>query len=263
MDHIHLSEHINVKTVEEKKDFGIFEIQGLYSGYGMTMGNALRRILLSSLEGAAVTQVKIKGVGHEFTTIDGILEDVVEILVNLKRVRFDFATPYKEFETPEILVLKKKGEGDVTAGDIQDSNLAKVVNKDCKIATITSKGVELEMELTVEKGLGYVPVESFKSDTLPVGVIQIDAIFSPVTKVNFNVENMRVGDRTDFNKVVLTIETDGSMKPSEALGRAASILTRHSSVIADQMGVPVSAPVVEEEEKEKVEKKTKKASKKK
>jgi DNA-directed RNA polymerase subunit alpha len=254
MDHIHLSENINVKTVEEKKDFGIFEVQGLYSGYGMTMGNALRRILLSSLEGAAITQVKIKGVGHEFTTIDGVLEDVVEILVNLKKVRFDFATPYNEFETPELLTLKKKGEGDVTAGDIADSNLAKVVNKDLKIATITKKGVELEMELTIEKGLGYVPVESFKSETLPVGVIQIDAIFSPVTKVNYNVENMRVGDRTDFNKIVFEIETDGSMKPSEALGRAAAILANHSSTVADQMGVSEK----EEKEEEKEDKEEKK-----
>ncbi|MDP3881024.1 MAG: DNA-directed RNA polymerase subunit alpha [bacterium] len=255
MDQIHLSEHINVKTVEEKKDNGVFEVQGLYSGYGMTLGNALRRIMLSSLEGAAITQVKIKGVGHEFTTIDGILEDVVEILVNLKKARFDFVTPYSEYETPEILTLKKKGEGEVTAGDIKDSNLCKVVNKDLKIATITKKGVELEMELTIEKGLGYVPVESFKSETLPVGVIQIDAIFSPVTKVNYVVENMRVGDRTDFNKIVFTIETDGSMKPSDALGRAANILTHHASKVAEELGVsakvekPVKASKKAKEEK--------------
>lgn len=258
MYNIHLSEHINVKTVEEKKDNGILEIQGLHSGYGMTLGNALRRIMLSSLEGAAITQVKIKGVGHEFTTIEGVLEDVVEILVNLKKVRFDFATPYSEYETPEVLTLKKKGEGEVTAGDIKESNLCKVVNKDLKIATITKKTVELEMELTIEKGLGYVPVESFKSETLSVGVIQIDAIFSPVTKVNYVVEDMRVGDRTDFNKIVFTIETDGSILPSEALGRAASILTRHASKVAEELGVSVAVEKKEEIEEEEVKEKKKK-----
>lgn len=232
MDHIHLSEHINVKTVSEDKNFGVFEVQGLYSGYGMTLGNALRRIMLSSMEGAAITKVKLVGASHEFATIDGVLEDVVEVLINLKKVRFDFNVSYKDFEKPEVLTLKKKGEGEVTAADISETSLCKVVNKDLKIATITKKGVELEMELTVEKGLGYAPVESFNSDALPVGVVQIDAIFSPVTKVNYSVENMRVGDRTDFNKIIFEIETDGSMKPGEALGRAASILENQAGVVA-------------------------------
>ncbi|MDP2629172.1 MAG: DNA-directed RNA polymerase subunit alpha [Candidatus Harrisonbacteria bacterium] len=257
MEHIHLGENLKVKTVSENDSEGIFEIEGLSSGYGITVGNALRRVLLSSLSGAAITQVKIKGVGHEFTTIEGVLEDIVEILLNLKKVRFDFAVSYSDYETPEVLVLRKKGEGEVTAGDIKGTNLVSVVNKKQKIATITKKGVELEMELTVEKGLGYAPVESFKSDTLPVGVIQIDAIFSPVRKVNFVVENMRVGDRTDFNRVRLVIETDGTVAPSAALTKAVRILHDHFSRIAAEIGLDLTST---EEEKKPV-KKTKAAKK--
>ncbi|PIR88570.1 MAG: DNA-directed RNA polymerase subunit alpha [Candidatus Harrisonbacteria bacterium CG10_big_fil_rev_8_21_14_0_10_44_23] len=260
MDHIHLGQHLKVKTVSEEDTKGVFEIEGLYAGYGITIGNALRRVLLSSLSGAAITQVKIKGVGHEFTTIEGVLEDVVEILLNLKKIRFDFAVSYSDYETPEILTLKKKGEGEVTAGDIKESSLVRVINKDQKIATITQKGVELEMELTIEKGLGYAPVESFKSDTLPVGVIQIDAIFSPIAKVNSVVENMRVGDRTDFNRVRFTIETDGTIKPSVALGKAAKILKQQFSKVLD--GLDMNDDDVEAGEEKKEKKATKKKAKK-
>lgn len=263
MEKIRLSEHLNVKIVSEDATAGTFEIEGLYTGYGITLGNTLRRVLFSSLVGAAVTSVKIKGVGHEFTTIEGVKEDVVEVMLNLKKVRFAFNIGYSEYEKPEVVVLKTKGEGAVTAADIKETNLIKVINKDQHIATITKKGVELEMELTIEKGLGYVSVEQLKTEALPVGVIQLDAIFSPVKKVNFTVENMRVGERTDFNRLRLVIETDGSLKPSEALRKASSILEDHFGKVYQQIAaltgakVEEAAPVAEE----KPAKKTKKSKK--
>lgn len=252
MEKIRLSENLQVKVVSEDAKAGVFEIDGLYSGYGITLGNALRRVLFSSLVGAAITQVKIKGVGHEFTTIEGIKEDLVEIVLNLKKVRLNFDISYADYEKPEVLKLKAKGEGAVTAKDIEETGLVKVINKDQHIATITKKGVELEMELTIEKGLGYVSVEALKTEALPVGVIQLDAIFSPVRKVNFTVENMRVGERTDFNRLRLAIETDGSLKPSDALRKSASILEDHFGKIYQQI-----ASLSGKEEKPKEEKATK------
>lgn len=231
----HLSENLKVNVISETPKSGVFEIEGLYSGYGTTLGNGLRRVLLSSLPGAAITQVKIKNVGHEFTTIPGVVEDVVEIMLNLKRVRFLFNVDYAAYEQPELVTLSANGEGKVTAASIKNTNLVKVINPETHIATITDKNTELEMELTIEKGLGYVPVESFKTETLPVGVIQLDAIFSPITKVNFTVENMRVGDRTDFNRLRFVIETDGSISPSSALHKAASLLQDHFGKIYDQI----------------------------
>lgn len=235
MENVRLSDNIKINVVEENATNGVFEIEGLYSGYGTTVGNALRRVLLSSLPGAAITQVKIKGVGHEFTTIPGVLEDVVELALNLKKIRFNFNVSYADYTGPETLTLKAKGDGAVTASSIKGTNLVTVLNPDQHIATITDKGTELEMELTVAKGLGYVPVEAVKGEALPVGVIQIDAIFTPVTKVNFTVENMRVGDRTDYNRVRFVIETDGSIAPSVAMRKSASILQDHYAKVYEQL----------------------------
>lgn len=261
MEKISLSENLKVVTISEDASVGVFDIEGLYRGYGLTIGNALRRVLLSSLPGAAITSVKIKGVGHQFSTIPGVLEDVVEICLNLKKVRFEFPGD-SGFTEPEVLTLQAKGEGAVTAKAIKGTGRVSVVNTDQHIATITQKGTEIEMEITVEKGLGYVPSEVVKAGTLPVGVIQLDALFSPVTRVNMTTENMRVGDKTDFNRVRLSIETDGGIKPSAALREALVILTDHfGKALAQLGGAPIADDAAPEEETE--EKKSKKKSKKK
>lgn len=223
----HLSETVAVKVVSEKGNVGVFHIEGLYTGYGNTLGNALRRALLSSLPGAAITQIKVKGVDHEFSTIPGMMEDVIEFTLNLKKVWFHFFA-----DEPQVLTLKVKGEREVTAGDIQSTTLVKVVNPSLHLATLSKKNAELDMELTVEKGLGYVPSEARKLERLPVGTIVLDAIFSPVLRVAFSVENMRVGDRTDYNRLAVEIETDGSMSPSEAFHKAANILKDHFEKMA-------------------------------
>lgn len=274
MEKIILSENLEVEVVSEDDTAGVFDIKGLYRGYGLTLGTALRRVLLSSLPGAAITQVKIKGVGHEFTTIEGVTEDIVEICLNLKKVRFDIASEELGYNEPILVTLKKKGEGKVTAKDIDAKGSISVTNKEQHIATITSKNTELEIELMVERGLGYVASEEFKSGALPVGVIQLDALFSPVRKVNFSVENMRVGKSIDFNKLRLSIETDGGIKPKEALEKAFVILNNHLVRAIEQLGgapkteildIPAAAEEVSSEEgAEEVteEKPKKKASKK-
>ena len=232
MKYQHLSESVSLKKVSEEDNLGVFHIEGLYTGYGVTLGNALRRTLLSSLPGAAITSVKIKGVGHEFSTIPGILEDVVEICLNLKKVRFQFPGE-SGFTEPEVLTLHAKKEGEVTAADINDSGRVTVVNKDQHIATITDKKTELNIEFEIEKGIGYVPVEQRQKDKLAIGVIAIDAIFSPVNLVNFNIENIRVGQRIDFNKVTMEVETDGSIEPEVAMKNAAEILVDHFRTVSE------------------------------
>ena len=219
MKYEYLSDSAAIKTISETEREGVFEIEGLYTGYGVTVGNALRRVLLSSLPGGAITQIKVKAVSHEFSTIPGVAEDMVEIILNLKRIRFRIHT-----SESQILSLKFKGEGKVTAADIEGNAEVEVITPDLPIATVTDKSAEFSMELTVEKGLGYVPAEARRSEKLPIGVVALDAIFSPVTKVNFEVENMRVGDRTDYNRLRITIETDGSITASQALRKSARIL---------------------------------------
>jgi DNA-directed RNA polymerase subunit alpha len=222
MKYSHLSETVSIKTVSEKGNLGVFHVEGLYTGYGATLGTALRRALLSSLPGAAITQIKIKGVDHEFSTLPGMVEDIVEFCLNLKKVRFHFFA-----DEPQVLTLSLKGENEVLAGDIHSTPLVQVVNTDLHLATMTKKGAELEMEITVEKGLGYVPSEARRLERLPVGTIVLDALFSPVVRAAVSVENMRVGDRTDFNRLALDVETDGTISPSEALHKAANILRDH------------------------------------
>lgn len=221
---------------------GKFEIMGCYPGYGMTIGNALRRVLLASLEGCAVTSVKIKGVSHEFSTLDGVMEDAVQIILNLKKIRF------KTFsEEPVKVTLKFKGEGKVTAKEIKCPSSVEVVNTDQIIATVTDKKVELEMELEISKGLGYVPIDQQNRVEKEIGVIAIDAVYTPIRRVNYEVENMRVGKRTDYNKITLEIVTDGSMTPEEAFKKAVTILVEQFSVLG---GIEIVseevAPVVQE-----------------
>lgn len=256
MEYKRLSESVKIKTISETKTEGVFEIEGLYTGYGLTIGNALRRVLLSSIPGAAITQVKISGVKHEFSTIEGIAEDILEISLNLKKVRFNFFA-----DEPQVLTLEAKGEKEVTAGDIKTNSQVEVINSDLHIASLTSKKAELKMEITIEKGLGYVSAENRKSEKLPIGVIAIDAIFTPVTKVNFVIENMRVGEKTDYNRLKFMIETDGSIAPGAAMHKSANILRDHFEKISS---IGVSDEIeVKDSEVEEVEEEGKKAKKKK
>lgn len=255
------------KYTEIAVNHGKFEILGCHPGYGTTLGNALRRVVLSSLAGAAARSVKIKGVSHEFSTIDGVMEDVVQIILNLKQVRFKLHGG-DENEIVKV-TLKSKGEGVVTAGMIKVTSNVEVVNPDQVIATVTDKKTELDMEIEIDRGLGYVPVESReRDDEREIGVIAIDAIYTPVKRVNYEVENMRVGKRTDYDKITLEIVTDGSISPVEAFEKSVAILVGQFTSLT-QMGneeaaVPV-APVETEEVVAEVveEKKAKKVIKKK
>jgi DNA-directed RNA polymerase subunit alpha len=248
MEYPLLSSTVEIKTASEDARHGEFVIEGLYAGYGLTIGNALRRALLSSLPGAAVTYVKISGAAHEFTTIPGVKEDIVELTLNLKRLRFRIHT-----DEPQVLLIKSKGEGMVTGADIKTTAEIEVLNPEEVIATVTGKGAEFEAEITVEKGLGYSAVESRKAEKMAIGQIGVDAFFSPVVKVNYAVENMRVGDRTNYNRLKLIVETDGTVSPSQALHKTASILKDHFEKIF--AGVEVKE--FEAEEKKKNSKKSK------
>lgn len=218
----HLSDTFQIKVVKDDGEAGVFHLEGLCGGFGLTLGNGLRRVLFSSLPGAAITRVKIKGVSHEFTTLPGLIEDIIELTLNFKKVRFKFFA-----DEPQILILKEKGEKEVKAGDIKGNSQVEIVNPELHLASLTDKKAELEIEFTVEKGLGYLPVSERKFERLPVGAIMIDAIFSPIVKVNFSVENMRVGERTDYNRLKMEIETDGSITPTQALRKSAVILKDH------------------------------------
>lgn len=232
------------KLIQKDSDrSAVFEIEGLYPGYGMTIGNALRRVLLSSLQGAAITSVKITGVPHEFSTIPGVMEDVVEITLNLKQVRVRMHT-----DEPQRLNLSVKGEKEINAKDIQAPSQVEIVTPDVHIATLTDKKSELDMELTVERGMGYQPVEQRKREKEEIGTIALDAIYTPVRRVSYEVENMRVGERTDYNRLRLHLETDGSMSPEEAMAKAAQILVDHFAVIASPPHVTAETPQIKEAE---------------
>ncbi len=207
------------RVIEENETQGRYEIDGLYPGYGHTLGNSLRRIILSSLPGAAITGVKIEGVSHEFSTIKGVKEDVIAILLNLKKVRFSVAS-----DEAQVLTLKVKGAKKITASDIKLSGQVTLANPDQHIATITDKDVEIDMEITVEKGIGYVSKEVIQKDRVEIGSIALDAAFSPILQANYDVEQMRVGDRTDFNKLRMFIQTDGTITPHEAFEKSIEIM---------------------------------------
>jgi DNA-directed RNA polymerase subunit alpha len=228
------------KVVSEEGFAGTYEIDGLYPGYGHTLGNSLRRIILSSLPGASITSVKIDGVSHEFSTIAGVKEDVITILLNLKRVGFRLLT-----DEPQVVTLQVKGVGKVTAAKLDAPGQVEVLNKDQHIAEITDKNTSLSIEMQVERGLGYVPKEIFQKDKVEIGTIALDAVFTPIRRVNYEVENMRVGNRTDHNRLRLVIETDGTITPREALERSIHIMIQQLQAV-----VGFTAPEAPETEQE-------------
>lgn len=201
-------------------------IEPLYPGYGVSVGNALRRVLLSSLPGAAVTAIKIKGVDHEFSAVPNVSEDVVDIILNLKQLRLRLHA-----EEPVKLELKAKGQKEVRARDIKAEARVEIVNPDLVIATLDNKNAELAMDIIVEPGRGYVPVEGREREELEIGMIAVDAIFTPIRNVNYEVENVRVGQITNFDKLTLTMETDGTISGREALDVASQILVDHFSLL--------------------------------
>lgn len=239
------------KIIKKQDNSATFEIAGLYPGYGVTLGNSLRRVLLSSLEGAAITQVKIKGASHEFETLDGILEDVIVILLNLKKVRFKFFA-----DEPQIATLVVKGEKEVKAKDFKMSGQVEVANPDAHIATITKSNITLDIEVRIEQGTGYQKSEDSNTEKSEVGALPLDAIFTPMKKVSFRVENMRVGDRTDFDKLTIEVETDGTISPEDAVAKSTDILLKHFNVVLD--GVRSPEEVIKKETKVKTVKKLKK-----
>ena len=202
------------RVVSESERTGVYEIDGLYPGYGYTLGNSLRRIILSSLQGAAITQVKIPGVAHEFSTIEGVKEDVVTMLLNIRKIRLELLS-----DEAQTITLSVKGPKTVTAADLKLPGQVKILNPEQHIADITGK-VTLELEIKAERGLGYVPKEIHQKERVDIGTIALDAIFSPIRRVNYEVENMRVGDRTDFNRLRMHIETDGTITSRAALERS-------------------------------------------
>ena len=227
------------------ENHGKFEILGCYPGYGTTLGNALRRVLLSSLEGAAIRSVKITGVTHEFTTIPGVMEDVVQILLRLKQIRFRL-----HGDEPVKIALKVKGDRVVTAKDFKVPSNIEIVDGDQMIATITDKKTELEMEVEIDRGVGYVSVEARDREEREIGVIAVDSIYSPVKRVNYEVENMRVGKRTDYDKITLEIVTDGSITPEEAFTKSVAILIDQFTALSEsrvdkEVEVTVKADVEE------------------
>jgi DNA-directed RNA polymerase subunit alpha len=226
------------KVVLEKGFLGVYEIDGLYPGYGHTLGNSLRRIILSSLPGAAVTNVKIAGVNHEFSTIAGVKEDVITLILNLKKLRLKMAT-----EEPQTLSIKVKGVKDITGGDIKVPGQVEILNPELHIASVTDKSTELDIELTVARGLGYVSKDVLQKDRVDIGTIALDATFTPIRRVNYEVENMRIGDRTDFNRLKITIETDGTITPHEALEKSIATMINQLKAI---VGFKEEEPVVEE-----------------
>jgi len=219
MPEVHIVLPSKPKVIEETAQVGRYEIDGLYPGYGHTLGNSLRRIILSSLPGAAVTSVKIDGVDHEFSTLEGVKEDVINIILNLKKVRFNILS-----DESQVISLKVKGVRDITAGDFKLPGQVTVSNPDQHICTITGKDTEVSMELKVEKGVGFVPKEAIEKDRVEIGSIALDAAFSPIILANYDVEQMRVGDRTDFGKLKLHIKTDGTISPREALEKSIEIM---------------------------------------
>lgn len=230
MENIPLPSKIEVLPGKNANEATI-SIQPCHPGYGTTLGNALRRVLISSLPGAAVTAFKIKGVSHEFSAIDNVKEDVVEISLNLKQLRV------KVFSAePVRLELKAKGEKKVTAKDIKASSDVEIANPDLLIATLTNKNAELDMEIIVTQGRGYVPTESREKENLETDMIMIDSIYTPIKNVGIAIENVRVGQMTNYENLLLKIETDGTITPAEALAQATQVLIDHFQFIASQPG---------------------------
>lgn len=200
------------KIIKEEGHLGIYEIDGLYPGYGHTLGNSLRRIILSSIEGVAVTSLKIKGVNHEFSTLDGVKEDVITIILNLKKLRFKILT-----DEAQTVSISLKGPKIVTGGDFKLQGQVEIMNPEQYICEVTEKNTDFQLDIEIQAGLGYLSKEMIQKDRVEIGAIAIDALFSPIRRVNYEVENMRVGNRTDFNRLRISIESDGSVTPRSAL----------------------------------------------
>ena len=240
--------NIECLSINDAENYAKFVCEPLERGYGMTIGNSLRRILLSSLPGAAITSVKIDGVAHEFTTIPNVVEDVPEIIVNLKSVRL------KMHDNEEkTITIDFKGEGEVKAGDIITDSSIEVLNPDLHIATV-AEGGHLHMEMTVDKGRGYNVAEKNKAACKSIGVLPIDSIFTPVKKVNYSVENTRVGQTVDYDKLTIEVWTDGSLKAHEALSLAAKVMTGHLELFIDLSETAKNTKVMIEKEESKKEK---------
>jgi len=244
--------NIEVVEISEDKKYGRFVVEPLERGYGITLGNSLRRIMLSSLPGVAVSQVKIEGVLHEFSSIPGVKEDVTEIIMNVKSLAIKNNSDANEVKTAYI---EYEGEGIVRASDIQVDQDIEILNPDLVIATLSGKDTKLYMELTITRGRGYVGADKNKTDDLPIGVIAIDSIYTPVERVNVTVENTRVGQITDYDKLTLDVYTNGTLVPDEAVSLAAKVLSEHLSLFIDLSENAKTAEVMvekEDDEKEKV-----------
>ncbi|MCB9802611.1 DNA-directed RNA polymerase subunit alpha [Candidatus Nomurabacteria bacterium] len=236
----------NIKITDQKDNNYQVVIEPFYPGFGVTIANSLRRALLSSLPGGAVTSFKIDGVQHEFDTIAGVKEDVVEIMLNLKKLRVRVYS-----DEPVKITLSAKGEKVVTAADIAKNSDVEVANPEMIIATLTEKSSQIEMEITVEQGLGYETVEQREKQKLEIGTIAIDSSFSPILNVGYNIENVRVGKMTNYEKIILDILTDGTVGAEEAIKAAATILQDHFNVLTG--GVAEAAEEAEEEEEDEEE----------
>lgn len=229
-NNISLPSKIEIEVDKKDKRFGTVTIEPCFPGYGITIGNALRRVLLSSLEGCAVTSIKVKNVQHEFSSLPHIKEDILEIILNLKKLRLKI---FKD--DPVVLNLKVKGEKEVTAAEIEKNSDVEVINSDLKIATLTNRNAELDMEIRVAKGLGYVSVDQKESqpgeERNEIGVILVDSIFTPLVNVGMKIENVRVGQMTNYEKLILNIETDGTISPKDAVEKSAKILIDHFNLV--------------------------------
>lgn len=239
--------NIECLIMNDAENYGKFVCEPLERGYGITLGNSLRRILRSSLPGAAITSIKIDGVVHEFSTIPGVVEDVPEIILNLKNVRLKLHDMQEK-----VVTIDFKGEGEVTAGDIITDGTVEILNPDLHIATV-AEGETLKIEMTVERGRGYNTAENNKKSNQALNVLPIDSIFTPVKKVNYTVETARVGQMMDFDKLTIEVWTDGSLKPFEALSLAAKIMTGHLELFVDLSEVAKNTQVMIEKEETKKE----------
>lgn len=241
----------NIHKVDESNNYGKFVVEPLERGYGTTLGNSLRRILLASLPGAAITSIQIDGVLHEFSTVEGVTEDVTQIILNMKKVSLKIDT-----EEDKTLEIDVKGPADVTAGDIQTDGDVTVLNPDLHIATVAD-GAELHIQMTADKGRGYVSADDNKArmDDLPIGVLPIDSIYTPIERVNYTVESARVGQRNDYDKLTLDVWSDGSITPSESVSLAAKILTEHLTMFVDLTDTAKNAEIMVEKEETHKEKK--------
>jgi DNA-directed RNA polymerase subunit alpha len=228
-----------VNLVKEEGTHNEFVVEPLYPGYGTTLGNALRRVLLSSVPGAAVTAFKVRGVDHEFSTIPSVREDVIEVMLNLKQLRLRVFS-----EEPVTLFLKATGEKIVTAADIQPNEMVEIISKDLPIVSLDGKNAEFEMEIVVQQGRGYVPVEQREQERPEIGLIQVDAVYSPIRNVSYHVENVRVGQMTNYDKLTLSVDTDGSIGGRQALDIAARILLDHFTVLLEGVTPPAFPEMV-------------------